>query len=558
MKYKFCKISWILFFCNLFNGSCRFEEVEPLYADFLILEGEKKAMVPLIFQDASVGAVSWYWEFGNGNQSTNQTPPEQTYPLEGTYTVSLKVKNKSGIEDVKSVRINVATPPPVVAAFDMPSNGKLNDSIVFANKSIFGTTYRWDFGLGINTSSEKNPIVVFNSIGGRTIKLIAMNSSGQDSISKQLEVCDTPLAVINTTGNQNVFSLNFGISFSSENSIINGTDSLVSYFWDFGDGQFSNDKNPTHIYQLPGDYQVLLRLTNPCGENWSLPKVISIFGPQACFTVSDTTCVAPCQITFTNCSSNAVGFEWDFGDGTYSQLVVPSPKTYSIPGTYQIQLKAKNGNANQTVNKSIVVSDGPAQCEAYIGPGPNDKKIFMCHNLGVANPTADPFEPSWRINGGYWQWGRKEQASAGPTGPFGAQASAGAVAGWITTSALNGALLDDSKTANDPCPPGFRVPTRSQWIGVIYNNTITTVGTWTQSSTNYSSGKKFGDKLFLPAAGSRDFQFGYLNSRGDFGQYLSSTEFNFEEAWCLYFFNSSAGISADSRTSGYSVRCISD
>ena len=499
MKFKFHKISWILLFCNLSIVGCRFEEVEPLYADFLIVEGDAKAMIPVTFQDASVGAVSWNWDFGNGNQSTSQTPPAQVYPLEGTYTVSLKVKNKSGIEDIKSVGLKVAAPPPVLALFDMPSHVQLNDSIVFANKSIFGTSFRWDFGLGINTSSEENPVVVFNTTGGRTIKLVAMNSNGQDSISKQLEVCDTPLAVINTPGNQNVFSLNIGISFSSENSSVNGTDSLVNYFWDFGDGQYSNEKNPTHIYQLPGDYQVLLRLTNPCGENWSLPKAISILGPQACFTVSNTNCVAPCQLSFTNCSSNAVGFEWDFGDGTYSQLVVPSPKTYNTPGTYQIQLKAKNGNANQTVNKSIVVSDGPVQCEAYVGPGPNDKKLFMCHNLGAANPNADPFTPSWEINGGYWQWGRLEMAAPGPSASN--LPNGNGMTNFDGLPAEAGAWMDGIKTQNDPCPSGFRIPTNDEWKGLSFNNIWTDVGTWTEGPTNYGSGKLVGDKLFLPAAG---------------------------------------------------------
>jgi hypothetical protein len=53
-------------------------------------------------------------------------------------------------------------------------------------------------------------------------------------------------------------------------------------------------------------------------------------------------------------------------------------------------------------------------CRAKISP--TEYRNFMCHNLGAANTDADPFTPSWEINGGYWQWGRKEQASRGLAG----------------------------------------------------------------------------------------------------------------------------------------------
>ncbi len=53
-------------------------------------------------------------------------------------------------------------------------------------------------------------------------------------------------------------------------------------------------------------------------------------------------------------------------------------------------------------------------CRAKVNA--TDYRDFMCHNLGAANTCADPFTPTWEINGGYWQWGIKEQAAAGPKG----------------------------------------------------------------------------------------------------------------------------------------------
>ncbi|WP_233509405.1 PKD domain-containing protein [Pedobacter chinensis] len=58
------------------------------------------------FKDASVGAVSWEWTFGDGARSTLQNP-NHTYAEDGVYTVTLKILNKEGCEAIstQSVRI---------------------------------------------------------------------------------------------------------------------------------------------------------------------------------------------------------------------------------------------------------------------------------------------------------------------------------------------------------------------------------------------------------------------------------------------------------------------
>jgi uncharacterized protein (TIGR02145 family) len=194
-------------------------------------------------------------------------------------------------------------------------------------------------------------------------------------------------------------------------------------------------------------------------------------------------------------------------------------------------------------------------CGAYVGAG--NWKAFSCYNLGAANDSADPFTPSWEINGGYWQWGRKLEAATGPSGPGVLQTNEESIAGW-NSGASNGAWLDYFKTANDPCPSGYRVPIISQWAGVIANNVLTNVGSWNPSSTNYSSGKQVGSTLFLPAAGLRNSTNGALYGRGFYGLYWSSTENGSPDAWSLYFESGSANASSSNRPFGQSVRCIAE
>jgi uncharacterized protein (TIGR02145 family) len=231
--------------------------------------------------------------------------------------------------------------------------------------------------------------------------------------------------------------------------------------------------------------------------------------------------------------------------------------TYNITGT-----PASGGTASFALNiggktcnldMHVLLSGG---CSAKVSA--TETKNFMCYNLGAANTSADPFSPSWEINGGYWQWGSLAEAAAGPTGPGTGQANSGTISGWnSTTSGANGSWADGSKTANDPCPTGFRVPTKAQWEGVKANNTVTNVGTSITSVTNYCAGKQFGENLMLPKAGLRDRSSGALSGRGFDGYYWSSTEAG-SNAWALSFSSTSLSVISPDRLYGIPIRCIAE
>jgi PKD repeat protein len=45
------------------------------------------------------------------------------------------------------------------------------------------------------------------------------------------------------------------------------TNTPTSWLWDFGDGVFTVEKNPFHVYNLPGSYDVALTVTNAGGSD---------------------------------------------------------------------------------------------------------------------------------------------------------------------------------------------------------------------------------------------------------------------------------------------------
>lgn len=124
------------------------------------------------------------------------------------------------------------------------------------------------------------------------------------------------------------------------------------------------------------------------------------------------------------------------------------------------------------------------------------------------------------------------------------------------------------KTANDPCPLGWRVPTYSElnvlitdhsdWttndgqIGYYYSGVLTT--------TEYDTHPLGEDKpqVFLPAAGYRDGRSGSANKRDTEGFYWSSRPSDNNTSHLLFFFQHEVGMRNYGRGAGYPVRCVQE
>ncbi|HFK5538438.1 TPA: hypothetical protein ACGZ96_003603 [Elizabethkingia anophelis] len=181
-------------------------------------------------------------------------------------------------------------------------------------------------------------------------------------------------------------------------------------------------------------------------------------------------------------------------------------------------------------------------------------KNFMCQNLG-ATVGINPLNAEAGNHGAKYQWGRKvpaltqEQDQNNPL----------IIDGWVASAAALSSWTDTTKTANDPCPTGYRVPTSTQWDSVIKNNNITSIGiTWNSDPGNYSTGILIGTGLFLPAAGFRSAAFnGLLDDRGLIGYYWSSTSGS--KGLMLKFSAGSMPIlNPFNRPNGISIRCIAE
>jgi len=134
-----------------------------------------------------------------------------------------------------------------------------------------------------------------------------------------------------------------------------------SFSWDFGDGTMSYHANPTHLYNANGNYTVTLVATGDGGES-SVQVVIPINNfPLANFTFIENNSY-PGEIDFTNYSTNAVTYSWNFGDGSSSSQTNPA-HTYAANGTYTVTLQATGNGVSDSYSHDVDVTNivGPTE-----------------------------------------------------------------------------------------------------------------------------------------------------------------------------------------------------
>jgi gliding motility-associated-like protein len=190
------------------------------------------------------------------------------------------------------------------------------------------------------------------------------------------------------------------------------TGSNLTYQWDFGNGNFSTEQNPTAYYSSPGSYTVKLVVVDDLDDSDTLIKTnyIQIYNaPEVSFSTDDQTIGCPSlEIQF---NSNIIlgdtlidNILWDFGDNSFAYEENPN-HIYSNPGQYSVGIVVYDFNgcdASSNIQNYITVNSPPT-------PDFSADVQYSCDdNLSVAfsNTLADQTGLEF-----YWDFGDNTTSS---------------------------------------------------------------------------------------------------------------------------------------------------
>ena len=126
------------------------------------------------FENTSLNAATYMWDFGDGNTSTDASP-SHTYAEAGWKTVKLTGTSEGGVS--ASFESSFEIHDPVEAGFDYTIDGF---TIHLTDTSVNAASVMWDFGDGFGASLE-DPSHTYSQAGYYKITLTATSSTGLES-----------------------------------------------------------------------------------------------------------------------------------------------------------------------------------------------------------------------------------------------------------------------------------------------------------------------------------------------------------------------------------------
>jgi PKD repeat protein len=291
------------------------------------------------------------------------------------------------------------------------TSGKSPLTVAFKDESQGNVLqYMWDFGDG-DKSSEPNPVHVFQKPGFYSVKLTLSNE--EENISKEEK---DYISVLPRIVPQAGFTVNANSGKAPFEGVFHDTSTgnPTQYQWDFGDRCSSDSKNPTHTYEKPGKYTVILTVTNNDGSDTITKKgyvqviaplkvptsgsslnirlvvisLILLIGFMAIgawalngsgtsppildssrnvqidpslisnFSIDHRSGPAPLSVSFNDRSEGVPDtWQWEFGDGASSAKQNPT-YVYQNPGNYSVQLFIAKNGSTKTPSAIEIISVG--------------------------------------------------------------------------------------------------------------------------------------------------------------------------------------------------------
>jgi len=295
-------------------------------------------------------AYNYLWDNGITQQSQTVNPTTTTnYFVTATDSHGCTSSYPGSVTVYVNPPLNVSLPADINICEGQPYSISANASGGYGSSYI----YSWNIGSG-------NPNVV--TPGTTTTYIVTVSDlCNTPSASDSIIINVHPLPVVSSPPNSADGCEPLTATF---NNTVYTTDS-VSYFWNFGDSNSgslntSTDSDPSHTYELTGNYNVSLTLTSQygCQTTINYPDIVIVTpAPIADFYSYPTSGVGvfDAEVHFYDQSSYENQWQWFFGDGGYATSENPVHE-YLKPDTFIVKLVViANNGCTDTVSQQFIV-----------------------------------------------------------------------------------------------------------------------------------------------------------------------------------------------------------
>lgn len=353
------------------------------------------------FVNNSSNSVSFQWDFGDGNTST-QYNPIIFYDVAKNYTVKLTATSDKGCVASSSMNIPVAfgkiKSDYSAAAFTgcIPFDPKFKN-----NSTPVGAKfdYLWDFGDGTKSTLE-NPNKTYSKIGTYQVKLrISGNGAGcADSIVKTMLISDKPKAIISTKDTLSCNGILKNVFKAKSNSDID------NYTW-FIDGKNIDTKVDTLEYNFPdeGIYNVVVMLRDKagCQQTFQFPKIV-VQNMWCGFMWGEAGGCIPYSPKLIDTSDSELpaifSYFWDDGKGGTYNVQHPTI-VYDKEGKYELKLKIKDQYGCEDEAWNFV------KAGTKIKPNFKVDKYVICNNEDIRMDNTTPDSLRKKVDSWLWEFG---------------------------------------------------------------------------------------------------------------------------------------------------------
>ncbi len=343
------------------RGTDTKERSEILIPEIIVSEKTGPAPLTVDFSSSWVKENGTYlWKFGDG-MTSNESEVTHTYTKPGIYSVHLtrefegntqEIINTNLINVTESISIPIASfsadpvsgPAPLHVTFRSESTGTISDWI-------------WNFGDSSNGTGE----TVSHTYTHPGIYTVGVQVHGPDGSSTEVRE-DYITVGTSLTPPQARFRTDKRTGYAP--LTVRFTDQSLGkvsdWKWDFGDGEFSTERNPTHEFNKTGVYSVSLTVSGPSGTNQVSRKGYIVVSPEpeplvAGFSLKPSEGIAPLSVQCTDESTGSINrYLWEFGDGAVSEFRHPSHR-YTAPGSYIVKLTVYGPSGISSADQVVTV-----------------------------------------------------------------------------------------------------------------------------------------------------------------------------------------------------------